>query len=130
MNYLECMALLSYVSKKLCAGQRMQVPVSVLDEMQTSLISLRKRLEKEEDPMMMNKLNDLMIAVNDIKKTNGLISLTDNMKQVCVDGVRDLADDIAIKAFYYFKTHEFEPTQQIIPIMRRVVEVALERGEL
>ena len=130
MHYLECIALLEFLQKKLFAGQRVQVPVTVVDEVQTSIIALRKRLEKENNAEIDSRIRDLMESVFVIKSTNGLINLTDAMKNTLVSGISEISDLISLLAYSYFQTHDFEPTNEIIPVMRNVVRVALAKGVL
>ena len=130
MHYLECIALLEFLQKKLYAGQRVQVPVSVVDEVQTSIIALRKRLEKENNAEIDSRIRDLMESVFVIKSTNGLVNLTDAMKNTLVSGISEVSDLISLLAYSYFQTHDFEPTNEIIPVMRNVVRVALAKGVL
>ena len=49
LHYLECVALLSYLLKKLQADKRVQVPVSILNDVMTVLIGVNKKLENELD---------------------------------------------------------------------------------
>ena len=130
MHYLECIALLEFLQKKLFAGQRVQVPVTVVDEVQTSIIALRKRLEKENNAEIDSRIRDLMESVFVIKSTNGLVNLTDAMKTTLVSGISEISDLISLLAYSYFQTHDFEPTNEIIPVMRNVVRVALAKGVL
>lgn len=130
MHYLECIALLEFLQKKLYAGQRVQVPVSVVDEVQTSIIALRKRLEKENNAEIDSRIRDLMESVFVIKSTSGLVNLTDAMKNTLVSGISEVSDLISLLAYSYFQTHDFEPTNEIIPVMRNVVRVALAKGVL
>lgn len=130
MHYLECIALLEFLQKKLFAGQRVQVPVTVVDEVQTSIIALRKRLEKENNAEIDSRIRDLMESVFVIKSTNGLVNLTDAMKNTLVSGISEVSDLISLLAYSYFQTHDFEPTNEIIPVMRNVVRVALAKGVL
>lgn len=104
--------------------------MSTVDEVQRSLISIQKMLENEHDPEQMNILNDLMSSILDIKSTQGLTNLTGSMKDTLSGGIKELQDTVSLKAFEYFKVHEFEPTKQIIPIMRTVVSACLEKGVL
>lgn len=85
-------------------------------------------MEKDNDQILMNQLNDLTVAIGEIKKTDGLLYLTDTMKTSLVTGIKDLYSDIAIKAFHYFKVNDFEPTERIIKLMRKIVSIALEKG--
>jgi hypothetical protein len=80
--------------------------------------------------MLQNQVQDIMGSLSTIKNTEGLTNLTDNMKSLLVDGIRDLSDSICLDAYNYFKIHDFEPTAQVIPAMRTVVSVALEKGVL
>ena len=130
MHYLECLSLLNYLLDKLHAGQRQQVAVGTLTEVMTALLSVNKKLSKafEDDPMLENQIQDIMGSLNTIKSTQGLVFLTDNMKEILVDGINDLKGSICLDAYHYFQIHDFEPTEQVIPLMRTVVEVALEKG--
>ena len=130
MHYLECIALLNYLQKKLCAGQRTQVPASVVDEVQTTMIALNQRLEQENDINLQARIRDTMEAVYVVKNTQGLIFLTDSMKNSLVSGVSELMEMICMLAFRYYQLNDFEPTEQLIPVLRKVVEVALQKGAI
>lgn len=128
MHYLECIALLEYLQKKLFAGQRQQVPISTVSEVHTVMVALNKRLEKEQSVEVKARLRDIMESIIAIKGTQGLTVLTDSMKTTLTAGIDELIVDLSLLSFEYFKLHEFEPTDQIIPVMRNVVSVALEKG--
>lgn len=128
MHYLECIEMLEYLLKKVHAGQRRQVPVSTCDEVQSVIIQVQKKLEKELTPLEQSIVRDLLNAIGLAAGTTGLLNLTDAMKNSIVDGIRELYDAIAIKAFNYYKTHDFEPTEELIPILRSVVQVAVRKG--
>lgn len=130
MRYLECIALLQYLLKKLCAGQRQQVPASVTEDVLTNIIAVNKRLEKEDHPEITMRIRDVMTSTTEIKETKGIINLTDAMRNSLTSGIAELQDAICLLAFEFFKTNDFEPTPQIIPIMRQVVKTALAKGEI
>lgn len=130
MHYLKCIALLDFLQKKLCVGQKQQVPVSVVDDVQKSMVSVKAMLESSPDPGQMNLIDDIMASIVSIKETPGLMNLTENMKNTLNDGLSELSSSVALKAFEFFKVNEFEPTKQIIPVMRTVVQTALEKGVL
>ena len=71
-----------------------------------------------------------MESVIAIKNTSGLVNLTESMKTTLVVGLNEISDTISLLAYRYFQTHEFEPTNEIIPVMRNVVSVALAKGVL
>ena len=127
MHYLECIALLNYQLKKLCAGQRAQVDKSVADETLQTLVNIQAMLGSESSSIAM-RVNDIMRSIDLIHQQTGLIMLTESMKDALVGGLRELLNDICIKAFNYHKVNDFENTAQIRPLMRQVVEVALEKG--
>lgn len=127
MRYLECIALLNYQLRKLCAGQRTQVPVSVADETLQTLMNIQTLLGDNVGELTM-RINDIMRAIGIINSTQGMVVLTETMKKTLVDGLTEIHDAICLRAFEYYKVTDFEPTEQIIPVMRRVVEVALEKG--
>lgn len=130
MHYLECIALLEFLQKKLCNGQRQQVPVSVVEEVQQSVVALQKRLANERSSELTSSFRDVMEAICVVKNTEGILFLPDAMKTALNDGMDSLIHHICLLAYVYFKTHEFEPTEQVIPIMRRVVKSALMEGVL
>lgn len=128
MRYLECIEMLKYLLKKVHAGQRKQVPVSVCKEVQSVIIQVNKKLEKDLRPAEIALVKDILNAVNLAEETSGMLYLTDKMKNAIVEGIGELNSSISLMAFDYYKLNDFEPTTEIIPLMRGVVEVALEKG--
>lgn len=128
MRFLECIEMLMYLLKKVYAGQRKQVPVSVCDEIQQVVIQVQKKLENDLLPPEQAIVRDLLNAIGLAMDAAGMLNLTDAMKNSIVEGIEELRASIALKAFDYYKTHDFDPTDEIIPIMRYVVEVAAKKG--
>lgn len=128
MRYLECIAMLEFLLKKLHSGQRTQVPVTVADDAQQVMVQLNRKLEDNQDTELRVKLRDTMEAIAEVNNVQGILVLTDAMKQALVSGVTDLLNTLQLLAFDYFKYNDFEPTEEIILIMRNVVATALARG--
>lgn len=128
MRYLECIAMLEFLLKKLHSGQRTQVPVTVADDAQQVMVQLNRKLEDNQDTELRVKLRDTMEAIAEVNNVQGILVLTDAMKQALVSGVTDLLNTLQLLAFVYFKYNDFEPTEEVIPIMRNVVATALARG--
>lgn len=128
MRYLECIAMLEFLLKKLHSGQRTQVPVTVADDAQQVMVQLNRKLEDNQDTELHVKLRDTMEAIAEVNNVQGILVLTDAMKQALVSGVTDLLNTLQLLAFDYFKYNDFEPTEEVIPIMRNVVATALARG--
>lgn len=132
MHYLKCIALLNYLLRRLHAGQRDQVPVSVVQEVTTTLLGVNKQLADDitSEPMLGVQLEDLLASLGEIRNQTGLSCLTETMKLALVDGITTLQGDICMRAYNYFIINDFEPTEQTIPVMRIVVKTALERGAI
>ena len=128
MHYLECIAMLEYLRKKLYSGQRTQVPASTVEEVQMVLIQLNKKLEHINNNQITIRVRDILEAVEIVKATRGLEFLTDTMKTTLNSGVSELISILRLLAFEFFKINDFEPTDEIIPIMRDVVSEALRKG--
>lgn len=128
MRYLECIAMLEFLLKKLHSGQRTQVPVTVADDAQQVMVQLNRKLADNQDTELRVKLRDTMEAIAEVNNVQGILVLTDAMKQALVSGVTDLLNTLQLLAFDYFKYNDFEPTEEVIPIMRNVVATALARG--
>ena len=128
MHYLECIALLRYLLQRLCEGQRVQVPVTVVEEVISNLLNVKTLLGEEVSPKVQMLLNDNMVAASQIRDMQGMESLTGSMKDILVDGVNSIKSSIELEAFEYYKTHDFDDTEEVIPIMRSVVTTALAEG--
>lgn len=128
MHYLECIEMLEYLLKKMCNGQRTQVPVSAVDEVQTVIIALNKKLVNEDNTLLTVRMRDILEAVQVVKSTQGIMFLTEAMKDSINSGIEELLSCLRLQAFEYFKVNDFEPTPQIIPVMRSVVKEALAKG--
>lgn len=130
MHYLKCIALLEFLQKKLYAEQRQQVPVSVVNEAQTTIVGVGKLLEKETDHAIRNRINDIMESILVIQKVPGLTSLTESMKVALTSGIEELADMLCLKAYKFYQVNDFEDTPEIRSVLRNVVKVALAKGVL
>lgn len=84
--------------------------------------------EYKTNPELGVRVSDVQAGIINIRETPGLTVLTEKMKQALVTGIVALRDELCLKAYYYFMTHDFEPTGKVIKVMRTVVEVALAKG--
>lgn len=92
------------------------------------LIQLNKKLEHVNNNQITIRVRDILEAVEVVKATRGLEFLTDTMKTTLNSGVSELMSILRLLAFEFFKINDFEPTDEIIPIMRDVVSEALRKG--
>lgn len=74
------------------------------------------------------RVNDIMRAIGVINQTQGLQVLTETMKNTLIDGLTEILEAICLKAFDYYKVNDFDCNDQTRPVMRKVVQVALEKG--
>lgn len=128
MHYLKCIEMLAYALTRLNAGQRTQVSVKSCTDIQMVLVRVQKNLAKDLNPLEQSIISDVLQAIELAAQTPGLLYLTDEMKNAMIDGINELRSSIAVKAFNYFVTNEFEPTEAIIPLMRDVVKMCLDKG--
>lgn len=130
MHYLECIALLDYLRKKLQIEQRVPVPIGVLDEVKQQVLAVDNRVSKEGDPQINALLDDLKVSLFSVEVVPGTENIPDTVKTALADGVQRLLHFIAIKAYHHFEVNSFEPNNIINKSMRIVVEEALEEGVL
>ena len=78
--------------------------------------------------MLKARIDDILSCYTLAKERPNLTNLTEDMKSAMVGGLMELRSECCILAYYYFQTNDFDESPQIIPIMRSVVEVAIERG--
>ncbi len=127
MKMLECIAMLNYLLDQLQSGKRVQVPVSVYEEVKQVLIPLYKKVTMFSDDATQLAIEQLMEAVN-LVDVSSMQYLTDTSRDALVEGVSAVKDAVAMQAFEHFKTNDFDPTADIIPLMRDVVRVAAMKG--
>lgn len=130
MHYLECIAMLNYLLKKLHSGQRTQVPVTVVDDVQQVMVQLSRKLEKETDVQITARIRDVMEALAEVSEVKGALVLTDTMKSALVSGLTELLTAVQLATYEYYKYNDFEPTPEIVEVMRGVVATALDKGLL
>lgn len=99
-----------------------------MDEVQTVIIVLNKKLANEDNTLLTVRMCDILEAVQVVKSTQGIMFLTEAMKDSINSGIEELLSCLRLQAFEYFKVNDFEPTPQIIPVMRSVVKEALAKG--
>ncbi|MCM1215083.1 MAG: hypothetical protein NC548_11250 [Lachnospiraceae bacterium] len=128
MHYLECIAMLEFLLKKLHNGQRTQVPVTAVDDVKQVMVQVDRKLKQESSAEIKARIRDVMEAVMEVEGMQGILVLTDTMKTALTSGIEELLASVQVLAFEHFKLNDFEPTAEVIPVMRGVVSTALSRG--
>lgn len=125
MRYLNCIEMLNYVLKILRSDSRQPVPVSKMPELAACLRGLQAIILEEQinDAVVSVTMTDLIRSTLSVQTTElKMVNLSEAMKQGLIDGVMKVRNAIACQAFDYYDEHEFEPTPEVIPLMRTVVE--------
>lgn len=130
VNYLESLALTDFLLRKLNYETREQVPTTAVTSITGVSFQLLKKLEDATDFHIKQDANNLAYAVSSLKGINFGNCITENCKNILIEAVVQLRGTIRMQAFEYYKVNDFEPTPEIIKIMRGVVEEALSRGAI
>lgn len=79
--------------------------------------------EQIHDAMASVTMTDMIRSVLSIQTADiKMVNLSEVMKQGLIEGAMKIRNIIATEAFSYYEDHEFEPTPEVIPLMRVVVE--------
>ena len=127
MNYLEQLALLEFMLNKLYYQTRDQVSVTAIPSITTVTGKIFKTYENTDDPELKRHVVSLGYAIDALTNVKFGDCITDTCKSALVEATVKLRGTIRMKAFDFYKTNDFEPTEEVIPIMRGVVEEALSR---
>lgn len=131
MRYLNCVEMLIYIKKLLKADSRTPVPVTKVGELLTCMNSLKSMLIDEQfsNAYLTATINDVMSALIAISSNNiGMTNMTEAMKQELVSGVDKINSIVCTTAFKFYEENDFEPTDNIVPVMNEVVKSAAENG--
>jgi hypothetical protein len=122
MKFLEAMEMVMYLLQMMEAGNRVQVQKDKLEELKASLAQLLTLLGTDTTPQLQAAIEDLFTAAGAAEAINMQV-LPDTMKTTIEQGLTRIKSEIAGLAFSHFSFHDFEPTEEIIPLMREVVAV-------
>lgn len=94
------------------------------------LCTLRDSLANDQmkDKIYLMYFNDLMMGVTASSNMKTLEYLTDVMKQTLISGVIQIETCVAVEAFEYYSKTEFDDTPNVVPLMKRVVELYVDNG--
>lgn len=121
MKYLDCMEMLNYGLQVLKENQRVQVPVVKLNELLLIITRTTDRLKEEQTPAFRTTRDDLIQAINVVQEMKSVKYLSDNMKNNLVDGIETLKLEVAKLAYDFYSMNDFDPSPEVIPLMRDVV---------
>jgi hypothetical protein len=121
MKYINTMAFLNTALIQIKHNRREPITKSML---KTLLAVLGKMQSGTSDTRFVQTLSDTIDAVQDILSTDGLTLVPDSIKQQLIQNLLTMKTRTAELAYSYYLFCDFEPTEEIIPIMREIVYLA------
>lgn len=128
MQYLDCMEMLNYALETLKDGQRVQVPTSKMSDLMTIILRVSDRIGNEQSLSFKTTKDDLLQAILVVQEMKSVSYLNDSIKQTLIEGFKSLKVDVARLAYPYYSLVDFEPTEEVIPLMRDVVKMYSQGG--
>jgi len=120
MKYLDCIELLNLALQTLKSGQRDQVPLTKLSEVQT--LVLRCKVRAEGVPMVQPICDDLLLAVNIAQQNKAVRYLSHDMRDSLVKGLHKCLGYVCEAAWEYYSDHDVPLADETFPLLRTVVE--------
>lgn len=127
MKYLGCIELLNLALQLLKSGQRDQVPLSKLTEVQTLVMRCVKR--SEDLPFVTARCNDILMGISVAQANQAVKHLPQSMRDVLVQGIQACLSDICEVVWEYYSTHDVIISDETIPLLRTVVSNHFNKGE-
>lgn len=126
MKYLECIELLNHALQLLRDGQREQVPVVRLSEVQT--LVTRVMLRMTEQQLVIVRCNDVVGAIDIAQRRKDMLNLTQRMRDIIVSGLHDCLDTVCDVAWDYYTEHDVPISDDTIPLLTSLVTNHFNRG--
>ena len=126
MKYLECIELLNNALQLLRDGQREQVPVARLPEVQTLVTRVMLRLT--DLPLAMVRCNDVIGAMDIAQRRKDMLNLTQRMRDIIVNGLHDCLDTVCDAGWDYYTEHDVPISEDTKPLLTTLVANHFNRG--
>jgi hypothetical protein len=121
MNFLEALELCINALDVIQSGKRVQVGKLKLNELKSILTQIMTIIpESERSPEFILAIENLFKAIYAAIDIDMKV-LPDAIKLSLEGGLQALKSEIANKAFSFFSINDFEPSTEIIELMRQVV---------
>lgn len=87
------------------------------------VVRVNKKVENSDNTAFIRVgLNDLTMSISIAQENKAVRYLTDQMRQALAEGLRSVRTNLCKLAYRYYSDFDFEPTDQVIPLMREVVQ--------
>lgn len=127
MKYLDCIELLSLALQLLKSGQRDQVPLSKLTEVQVLVMRCSKRAE--DLPLVTARCNDILMGIGVAQSNQAVKYLPQAMRDTLVQGLKACMYGVCDAAWDYYSTRDVPISEETIPLLRLVVAYHLDKRE-
>lgn len=127
MKYLGCIELLNLALQLLKSGQRDQVPLSKLVEVQTLVMRCSKRAT--DLPLATARCNDVLMGISVAQANQAVMYLPQSMRDVLVQGIQACLSDVCAAAWEYYSQNDVPISDETMPLLRTVVAYHFAKGE-
>lgn len=127
MKYLDCIELLNLALQILKSGQRSQVPLAKLTEVQTLVTRCSKKVR--ELPLVTARCEDILIGIGVAQANQAIQYLPQSMRDVLIQGIQSCLSAICDVAWDYYSTCDVPISEETIPLLRTLVANHFEKGE-
>lgn len=117
MKYLICIELLNLALKQLKAGRRDLIPLSALDAVQILLMQARNNLTGTAIPLC----DDVVLAIDIMKQQSNMVTISSDLKNVVISGIRGVLEIVCADAWDYYKTEDVPVQEGTIDALKTVV---------
>lgn len=119
MKYLDCIELLNLALQLLKNGQRDQIPLSKLTEVQILVTRCAKRAP--DLPFVTAKCSDLLMGISVARTNQAVRYLPQQMRDILTQGIQACMAEICDAAWEYYSTREVPISDETIPLLRVLV---------
>jgi hypothetical protein len=120
MSYIQQLKMINTVLELVNSDNRNPVPKQNL----CAVLRILTRLpETSITARISGVLADMIPAIEKLTSTENLGNIPDNIKQKIIRNVYIIKTEIAKLAYTHYRFNHFEPTEDVIPIMREVVMI-------
>jgi hypothetical protein len=129
MKFLDCIELLDAVLAQLRDGKRDPIPVRKIPGIEAMLAKVPEAAEGTGLLYIPQIIGDVIVSLDSYTGVDGIEYVPPRTKERICDELRDVRLGLAQRACSYYKNNDFEPTERVIPLMIRAVNLAFGRVE-
>lgn len=128
MKYLDSIELLNLALRLLKSGQRDQVPVSKLAEVQLLVLRCRKRVA--DVPMAPTICDDVVMGISVVRNNQTIQFVPQDIRDTLIQGLQDCLAQVCAAAWSYYCDTDVPISDETIPLLRTIVAYHFNKGAL